>query len=35
MYVSNVRQTVAIDITTGRQIWATPIEWDPRRARVV
>ena len=35
MYVSNVRQTVAIDIATGRQIWATPIEWDPAAARVV
>src|SRR3989442_5769739 len=35
MYVSNVRQTVAINIATGRQIWATPIEWDPAAARVV
>jgi len=35
IYVSNVKQTVAIDITTGRQIWATPIEWDPAAARVV
>src|SRR5439155_26742062 len=35
MYGGNVRQTVAIDIATGRQIWATPIEWDPAAARVV
>ena len=35
IYVSNVKQTVAIDIATGRQIWATPIEWDPAAARVV
>ena len=25
MYVSNVKQTVAIDVATGRQIWATPL----------
>src|SRR2546425_802589 len=31
MYVSNVRQTVAIDIATGRQIWATPIERSEER----
>src|SRR5438876_5172400 len=35
MYVTNVRPTVTIDIATGRQIWATPIEWDPAAARVV
>src|SRR2546423_641336 len=35
MYVSNVKQTVAIDVATGRQIWATPIDWDPAAARVV
>ena len=35
MYVTNVMQTVAIDVRTGRQIWATPIQWDPAAARVV
>ena len=35
MYVSNVRQTVAIDVGTGRQIWATPLEWEPAVARSV
>jgi alcohol dehydrogenase (cytochrome c) len=35
MYVSNVRQVVAIDIATGRQIWATPLEWEPAVARSV
>ncbi len=35
MYTGNVKQTVAIDITTGRQIWATPIDWDPGAARIV
>jgi alcohol dehydrogenase (cytochrome c) len=35
MYVSNVKQTVAIDVLTGRQLWATPIEWEPAVARVV
>lgn len=35
MYASNVKQTVAIDAATGRQIWATPIDWDPAAARIV
>jgi alcohol dehydrogenase (cytochrome c) len=35
MYVTNVQQTVAIDIKTGRQIWATPIEWEREAARIV
>jgi len=35
MYVSNVKQTVAIDLASGRQIWATPIDWDPQAARIV
>ena len=35
MYVSNVKQTVAIDIKTGRQLWTTPIDWDPAAARIV
>ena len=35
MYVTNVQQTVAIDIKTGRQIWATPIDWEREAARIV
>src|SRR5262245_20842828 len=35
VYVSNVRQVVAIDVATGRQIWATPLEWEPAVARSV
>jgi hypothetical protein len=33
MYVSNVQQTVAIDVKTGRQIWATPIDWERRSCK--
>src|SRR5579862_7401979 len=29
MYTGNVKQTVAIDVATGRQLWACPIDWDP------
>jgi alcohol dehydrogenase (cytochrome c) len=35
LYASNVKQTVAVDVATGRQLWATPIEWEPAVARVV
>lgn len=35
MYVTNVQQTVAIDIKSGRQIWATPIDWEKDAARIV
>ena len=35
MYVANVKRVVAIDIGTGRQIWETPLEWEPDVARVV
>src|SRR5437868_11499508 len=35
MYVTNVKWTVAIDVATGRQIWRTPVDWDPATARVV
>src|SRR5918997_1337069 len=35
MYVANVKRVVAIDIGTGRQVWETPLEWDPAVARVV
>jgi alcohol dehydrogenase (cytochrome c) len=35
MYVTNVKWTVAIDVATGRQIWRTPVDWDPATPRVV
>ena len=35
MYVTNVKWTFAIDLATGRQIWRTPVSWDPATARVV
>ena len=35
LYAANVKRIVAIDVGTGRQIWETPLEWDPAVARVV
>ena len=35
MYVTNAENTVAIDIGTGKQLWRTPVEWDPATPRVV
>ena len=35
MYVTNVKWTVALDMATGRQIWRTPVDWDPATPRVV
>jgi alcohol dehydrogenase (cytochrome c) len=35
MYVTNAEYTVAIDVATGRQIWRTPVDWDPATPRVV
>ena len=35
MYVTNAEYTVAIDIETGKQIWRTPVNWDPATPRVV
>jgi alcohol dehydrogenase (cytochrome c) len=35
MYVTNAKATVAIDVTTGRQIWRTPVEWVPETPRIV
>src|SRR5215813_9266758 len=35
MYVTNAEFTVAIDVSTGRQIWRTPVEWDPATPRIV
>jgi len=35
MYVTNAEHTVAIDVGTGRQIWRTPVNWDPATPRIV
>ncbi len=35
MYVTNVKWTFAIDIATGKQIWRTPVDYDPGTPRVV
>jgi alcohol dehydrogenase (cytochrome c) len=35
MYVTDAEYTVAIDVATGKQIWRTPVDWDPATPRVV
>jgi alcohol dehydrogenase (cytochrome c) len=35
MYVTNAAWTFAIDVTTGRQIWRTAVDYDPETPRVV
>jgi alcohol dehydrogenase (cytochrome c) len=35
MYVTNARATVAIEISTGRQIWKTPVDWLPETPRII
>lgn len=35
MYVANAEHTIAIDIETGRQLWRTPVEFDPQVGRVI
>ncbi len=35
MYVTNAAWTFAIDVATGRQIWRTPVDYDPGTPRVV
>src|SRR5258708_31154486 len=35
LYTANVKRVVAIDVATGRQLWATALELDPAVARVV
>jgi alcohol dehydrogenase (cytochrome c) len=35
MYVTNVKWTFAIDLATGKQIWRTPVDYDPGTPRVV
>jgi alcohol dehydrogenase (cytochrome c) len=35
MYVTNAEATVAIDIASGKQLWRTPVDFDPAVPRVV
>jgi alcohol dehydrogenase (cytochrome c) len=35
MYVTNARATVAIDVSTGKQIWKQTLDWPPETPRVV
>ena len=35
LYTANVKRVVAIDVASGKQLWMTPLEWDPAVARVV
>ena len=35
MYVTNAEYTVAINVATGRQVWRTPVNYDPAVPRVV
>ncbi len=35
MFVANAEFTIAIDVATGKQIWRTPVEFDPATPRVV
>ena len=35
MFVTNAEHTIAIDVATGKQLWRTPVEFDPATPRVV
>jgi len=35
MYVTNAKATVAIDVSTGKQIWKQTLDWPPETPRVV
>src|SRR5437660_2104789 len=35
MFVTDAEYTVAIDLATGKQLWRTPVDWDPATPRVV
>jgi alcohol dehydrogenase (cytochrome c) len=35
LYATNAEYTVAVDITTGKQLWRTAVNWDPATPRVV
>src|SRR5438874_9564019 len=33
MYVTDAEATVAISLETGKQLWRTPVDWDPATPR--
>ena len=35
MFVANAEYTIAIDVATGKQLWRTPVNFDPAVPRVV
>ena len=35
MYVTNAAFTFAIDLTTGKQLWRTAVDYDPETPRIV
>jgi alcohol dehydrogenase (cytochrome c) len=35
LYAANAESTTAIDVATGKQLWRTPVEFDPATPRVV
>ena len=35
MFVANAEHTIGIDVATGKQLWRTPVEFDPATPRVV
>jgi alcohol dehydrogenase (cytochrome c) len=35
MFVTNADATIAIDVASGKQLWRTPVEWDPATPRIV
>jgi alcohol dehydrogenase (cytochrome c) len=35
LFVTNAEFTVAIDVESGKQLWRTPVNWDPATPRIV
>ncbi len=35
LYTANVKQVIAVDVGTGKQLWNYPLEWDPGVPRIV
>ena len=35
MYIANAQWTIALDVGSGREIWRTPVGFDPATPRVV
>ena len=35
LFAVNAENTVAIDVVTGKQLWRTPVDWDPATPRIV